>query len=144
MIRRFFPLWFPAVLIVVVSAVNFIFWRVDTVGKPMTVLPSRTLAGHAVSLSRPTSADPLTEPCMWMAHLSPAALAALGGLEIAYSAAGSPPLESDWCRVPTGGSQDAFRAAPPWSSRPAQLWLRGKIPGGGREPAVSWQLSPAQ
>ena len=142
MIRRFLPLWLPVLLIVVAAAINYCFWSPGLAGEAMSDLPPRTLGGHTLGLSRAAAADPLAQPCKWRVRVSSPALAALGGLEMAYSASTAMPAEKDWCRVPTGGSQDALQVTPAWpgGKPPARLWVRGKAEGLGREAAVHWEL----
>ena len=141
MISRFFPLWFPVVLITAFSCLSYFFWRKETVGTPQVKLEPKILAGHSIYLSHSETTDPLNSSCRWRLHASPSAIAHFKKIEIAYSSVNQPPNQAEWVRVITCSTDTPFSAtlAAP-SNGNSYIWLRTA----NEKETASWSLTPKQ
>lgn len=137
MTRRFIPIWLPILLIAIISAVNYYFWREETVGKPTIMLPMKTFHGQAIQLSRDKAVDPTSKACEWRVHVTPDALKHFGSIELAYTCTDSPPDENDWTRIPTGCTDSSFTASlEPLTPTPTKIWFRT----GNQNAGDFWEL----
>lgn len=135
---------FPCLALTAVAALNYQFWISNQVVRDSVMLPTLNAGGIPVALSRSSSNDPLEDiEVTWRVHLSPDALAAVAGIDLAFGEQGATSSTIPWTTVPLG-AQDQLQVTlvSPEPGNPPKakaLHLRVTSPE-GKQDIASWSL----